>query len=659
MTSTAHKLPTPGLLWGAYPERRGKKHSSKKQAFAWVLTLLDRVETLEKNKAQRFVAQMHLQEAAIQALDAVQFKLELQKLQMALRRDGFTNSLLSRAFALLNQVFTRALAVQLYDPQIIAAHHILNNRLAEMATGEGKTYAVALAAATAALAGMPVHVITANDYLAQRDADLLRVFYSALGISVDAAVHGQETGRRQAAYACDVTYCTAKELVFDYLRDGLFRSHDPLRRSAEQISGATTQPLLLRGLCMAIVDEADSILIDEARVPLILSRGAENGQEQQYIDQSLDLARGLIEGDDYRLDKNAMRAILTQNGREKLEVETFELAPVWHNRLHREEAVSQALAGLYIYQRDRHYLVQEGEVQIIDETTGRIAHGRSWSRGLHQVIELKEGCKTSATLTTVSQITYQRFFPRYLRLGGVSGTLLESRSELFKVYGLRVSRVPLRKSSKRTLLPCRLFESHADLWDALATRIVELQHTGRPVLIGTESVADSESLSHKLLEANVQHMVLNARHDKKEAEMIAKAGHAGVVTVTTNMAGRGTDIALANGVEERGGLHIISCQVNTSRRIDRQLAGRCARQGNAGSVETWVSLQTALLQQRLPQWLKNAVKKYVKILPNSLIRQTMVLVQLREERHHELLRKRLLVADKALEQNLTFGASYD
>ncbi len=655
----ANRLPIPGLLWGTYPERRGKNYPIKARTLAWVNMLFDPIVVLEKHRVQRFVAKVRANEAIFSALNAEQVKLEVHKMQIALRRDGFIDQHVASIFALVNQTCARVLNVNLFDTQIIAAHHILNNRLAEMATGEGKTFAVALAAVTTALAGVPVHVITANDYLAQRDADLLRKFYSDLGITVDAAVQGQDHARRRSAYACDITYCTAKELVFDYLRDGMQRSHNSLRWSAEQISGVLTQPVLLRGLCMAIVDEADSILIDEASVPLILSQGVISGQEEKYIEQSLELARTLKKGQDFRLEPHAFRAVLTQFGREKLEEAASNLEPVWRNRMHREETICQALAGLYIYQRDHHYLVHDGEVHIIDETTGRVAQGRVWSRGLHQVIELKEGCKPSVALTTISQITYQRLFPRYLRLGGVSGTLHESRGELFKLYGLRVSRVPLRLPNKREVFSTRLFQDHAQLRDALAIRIEEIKNTGRSVLVGTESVADSELLSKKLTEVGVSHTVLNARNDKDEAEAIAKAGQAGSVIVTTNMAGRGTDISLEKCVKEQGGLHIISCQINASRRIDRQLAGRSARQGDAGSVETWVSLQTSLLQKKLPKWLKVFAEKYAQSLPSSLLKNVITLIQIIEERHHLMQRKRLLASDKEVESHMTFGGLHE
>ena len=657
--SITSKLPVPGLLYGMYPERKETKTLANNHAFAAGQVFFDHTIFSKAPKAKKFVSRVRMQEPSIKQLSANEFSQKLNQLQAALKRHGFTDKLTVDAFAMINQVYIDVLGIKLFDTQIFAAHQILNNRLTEMATGEGKTLAVALATATAALANIPVHVITANDYLARRDADSLKDFYAVLGLTVDAAVHGQDLSRRRAAYNCDVTYCTAKELVFDYLRDGVKRGQSKARWSTGFSADTPLEPLLLRGLCMAILDEADSILIDEARVPLVLSRALDNVQENDYYNQSLNLAKQLQVSQDFNLNAESMSVSLTALGREKIETKASALATIWHNQLHREDVICQALAALYLYQLDKHYLVHEDQVHIIDETTGRIAEGRAWSRGLHQLIELKESCKPSPALETISQITYQRFFPRYLRLGGISGTLSESRAELFSTYDLRVSSIPLRLPSKRSMLPTQLFKTNDTLRSALLDRITTLQRQGRPVLIGTESVIESDLLSQKLSQSGVVHVVLNAKNDQNEADLIAKAGQSGAVTVTTNMAGRGTDIKLAQNINMLGGLHIISCQVNNSRRIDRQLAGRCARQDDFGSVETWVSLQNPLLTKNIPLWLRSFLGKHTQILPSILIKMLITFTQKAEEKHHALLRKRLLSADEAFEQNLAFGRLYD
>jgi preprotein translocase subunit SecA len=648
------RLPIPGLLCGMYPERNVP---ARKKAYPFdLLTLwVNRFTGLETKKAKGFVQKVRLLEQKTAPFNTSKFNADLQTLQLALRKDGFTDSHLALAFALINRTYLSLMDVRLFDTQLIAAYHLLHNRLAEMATGEGKTFAVGLAAATAAISGVPVHVITANDYLASRDMQSLQPLYQALGLSVDAAIHGQEPLRRKKAYASNITYCTAKELVFDYLRDGLHRKKTPFfnDRMTEN-----TSPLLLRGLCMAIVDEADSILIDEARVPLILSQAIHNQQEVGYYTQSLDLAHSLIMTTDFQLKSAAMQAELTESGRQKLEVAASTLPAVWHNRLHREEIICLALAALYLYRCDQHYVVDNQAVCIIDETTGRIAAGRTWSRGLHQLIEIKEGCQPTANLATLAQITYQRFFPRYFRLSGISGTLLESRSELFRTYDLRVCNVPLRSACLRKILPNRLFRNKLELRDALVERISTLQLTKQSVLIGTESVIESELLSNALQVAGIAHNVLNAKNDINEAELIAMAGHAGAVTITTNMAGRGTDIKIDAQVNALGGLHVISCQANASRRIDRQLIGRSARQGDNGRAETWISLNSSLLLRRLPLWQRNLCKKNPSRVPSIIIKAMIVVSQAKEERYQSLLRKRLLEADAALEDNFSFGGMH-
>lgn len=652
MMAKTKRLPIPGLLCGMYPERTVPARK-KVYAFDTLALWLNRFTDLEAKKASNFVTKVRLLEQTIAPFNTVQFNTDLQTLQLALKKDGFTDAHLALAFALINQAYFSLMDVRLFDTQLTAAYHLLHNHLAEMATGEGKTFAIGLAAATAAISGVPVHVITANDYLASRDKQSLALLYQALGLSVDAATHGQEPQRRKQAYACNITYCTAKELVFDYLRDGLHRKKTPIAWDDALTESAS--PLLLRGLCMAIVDEADSILIDEARVPLILSQEINNQQEVSYYAQSLNLAHSLVMTTDFQLKSAAMQAELTESGRQKLEMAASTMPAIWHNRLHREETICQALAALYLYRCDQHYVVEEQTVCIIDETTGRIATGRTWSRGLHQLIEIKEGCQPTAGLATIAQITYQRFFPRYFRLSGISGTLLESRNELFRTYDLRVSKVPLRSACQRKRLHSRLFRNKLALRDALVERISNLQSTKQPVLIGTESVVESELLANALQMAGIAHNVLNAKNDKNEAELVAMAGQAGAVTITTNMAGRGTDIKIDEQVNALGGLHVISCQANSSRRIDRQLIGRSARQGDNGSAETWVSLNSSLLLRRLPLWLRNLCKKNTSRIPSAMIKAMIFVSQSTEERHQALLRKRLLEADAALEDSFSFG----
>ncbi|HVY06017.1 MAG TPA: DEAD/DEAH box helicase, partial [Burkholderiales bacterium] len=574
-------LPVPGILFGAYPERRaaavarvaGPRRSPSPFA------ALPGVPA--SGQYRRFIASVRAIQSRTLPTAKADAPRRVHELRSAFSRHGLTEALMAEAFALIAEASARLLGKAPYDTQLMAARVILDNRLAEMATGEGKTLAAGIAAATAALAGIPVHVITANDYLAARDAQALQPVFHALGLTVGNILPAMNSDTRRRNYDCDLVYCTAKELAFDYLRDGLGRQRhrsELERRAAELATGNApgTRKTLLRGLCMAIVDEADSILIDDARVPLVISEPSRNPQSAQYLAGALELAASLILETEFTLDRPGMTATLTTQGRARIEEACVSNGTAWRNRLHREETVCQALAALHLYERDRNYLVREDGIVIIDEATGRAAPGRVWSRGLHQLIEVKEGREPTGETATAAQITYQRFFQRYLALGGMSGTLREARAELASVYGLRIIEIPTHRPCRREVLPTRLFGDRAAQMRAVVSEVATLSHSGRPVLIGTDSVAASQELSRLLAGAGVAHKVLDASQDREEAQVVALAGQRGRVTVATNMAGRGTDIALGEGVAQLGGLHVISCQLNASARIDRQLAGRCA-----------------------------------------------------------------------------------
>ncbi|HJW24260.1 MAG TPA: DEAD/DEAH box helicase [Rhodocyclaceae bacterium] len=656
MISTDH--PTPGLLWGDYPERTGAALEAGEPVLPVPLrTLWDHATRLLAESPSALLAAFAARRAAFRRMSGPQLVAALRDIRLTLQNDGLQDLHVAAAFAIAGVAYERTLGICIFDTQVIAAEIVLRNQLAEMATGEGKTHAVGLAAAAAALSGIPVHVITANDYLAARDADLLRPMYGLLGLTVGTATAGQAAPERRTAYGCDIVYCTAKELVFDYLRDSLGRSRNPFHQRLSDLTGEAAVPPLLHGLCMAIIDEADSILIDEARVPLILSRPLQNDQELLYLSQSLDIARQLRADVHYRVDAAGHRVDLTEAGTDRVDELVRRFAAIWRNRIHREETICTALAALHLYRRDRHYLVRDGRILIIDETTGRVADGRAWSHGLHQLIELKEGCDTSGAQEIVAQITYQRFFPRYLRLGGLSGTLWESAGELRAIYGLSVRRVPLRCPDRRIAYPSRLFPTSASLWPAVARRVAEVRRSGRPVLVGTASVAESEALSARLAAIGVGHSVLNARNDRHEAEIVAQAGRRGAVTVATNMAGRGTDILLEEGIAELGGLHVICCQLNLARRIDRQLTGRCARQGDPGSVETWLAADAPLFRDIFSRLACRLIGALAASLPDPLVRTLATSAQRLIERRHLLERRRLLEHDRAMDRRLRFGDS--
>ena len=652
-------LPRPGILLGAYPERRTSADDAFARAAERVQATLATLCGFPGRRYGRFLTQVRQADAAMVNATAAQLQQRLARTRALLGRDGLIDSTVAEAFALVNEACGRSLGVRPYDSQLMAARMMLDNRLAEMATGEGKTLAAAVCAATAAIAGIPVHVVTANDYLVARDAQSARPLYAALGLSVGFVTQALDAAGRQRAYGCDIVYCTGKELVFDYLRDatvrGRARSDLNMRAAHVAAQRPSERRTLLRGLCMAIVDEADSILIDEARIPLVLSEASESGEKIEYGRHALELAKLLVEGKHFVLDRQSMSVELTAAGESQLELGAAPLGAVWRNRIHREEAVRIALAGLHLYRRDRHYLVRDGEVTIIDETTGRLAPGRVWSLGLHQAIECKEGCKPSAELVTAAQITYQRFFQRYLRLGGMSGTLSEARGELHSVYGLQTVKVPLRRPCKRRVLPTRLYGADAARWDAVVDRVAAMSRARRPVLVGTDSVSASEMLSRRLHEAGLEHAVLNARQDGDEARIIARAGEAGEITVATNMAGRGTDIALGEGVAQLGGLHLVCCQHNASRRIDRQFIGRCARQGDAGSAESFIALDQPFISRFVPQWMRGFVRRGAMVRPAWLIGLIVRVPQFLEEGRQRGQRRALLQQDARSKRDLIIG----
>lgn len=653
---TASALPVPGPVWGPYPEN--PQPWPEQPALERRLRQLG--EPLRRWQAERrqssFVERVRAVEDGLAADDAGTLGERIRQVRLDLRRNGLAEAQVAPALAVIGACCQRALQRRPFAVQLIAARIVLDGGLAEMATGEGKTLTVGLAAACGALAGMPVHVLTANDYLVTRDATTLAPLYALLGLSVATVTAATSPAERHRAYTADIVYATAKELVFDSLRDALAPPAAGLHWHAKRLLGDDATPAL-RGLCYAILDEADSILIDEARVPLILSQAEPNAAEGVYLQQALALARGLKAGRDFSLQRRPPQAALTPAGCERITRAADWLGLPWRNRAHRESLVTLALGALHTLQRDRDYLLVGGGVQLIDPGTGRTAPGRAWSQGLHQLVELKEGCAPTAAACPRLATTYQRFFARYVRLGGLSGTLHEARGELFNVYGLGVRRVPLRRPSRRLTLAPQLFADHNRLWQAVSARIRELVAGGRPVLVGTESVADSEALASHLSAAGIAHTLLNARHDSDEAAIVAAAGQPGQVTVATNMAGRGTDIVLAPGVAARGGLHIINCQLNDARRIDRQLIGRCARQGDPGSVETWLSLDSRLLREGLPPTLRRWLQARCPISAPRLLRGLFGGPQRRREADDRVQRQRLQTQTQRQNRQLGFSAT--
>ena len=549
---------------------------------------------------ERFAIEVERLAGAISDLSDAALLEAAGDLRRRLIRGGLTRDNKIRAFALTREACARQLGLRHYRVQLIGGAVMLDRCLAEMETGEGKTITALLPAAAFALAGRPVHVVTVNDYLAERDAAQLRPVYEALGLTVGLVAHDQKPDERRAAYAADVTYCTNKDLVFDYLRDrlALGRHRGLARQMVQGLTAASLGgPLLLRGLHVAIVDEADSVLIDEARTPLILAGTDNNGQAQSdaLFGEALDLARSLEPGAHWRLIPRERNAELTPEGQQELARRTAGWPGLWIARRAREELAERALAALHLFHRDTQYIIADGKVQIVDEFTGRVMPDRTWESGLHQMIEAKENLEITGRKVTLARITFQRFFRRYHHLTGMTGTAMEVAGELAGVYRLGVARVPVNRPSRRRAMGRHLFVAADSKWAAIVASARASIAAGQSVLIGTRSVETSEHVSALLTEAGLAHTVLNARQDRSEAEIVAAAGQPNRITVATNMAGRGTDIRLSRPVRDAGGLHVILTEYHEARRIDRQLIGRGGRQGDPGGFECFASLDDEVL----------------------------------------------------------------
>ncbi|GHC30826.1 DEAD/DEAH box helicase [Aidingimonas halophila] len=624
------------------PERHIDPPTTLERLWRWVRAPLHLPDRFQRWRLRAALPAIHRHAGRLAMLDDVALNDHILSLRRRLLADGLTPRLRCETFATVREVAWRELGMAHHDVQLMGGLALLEGRIAEMPTGEGKTLTATLPAATAALTGVPVHVITVNDYLAARDAEAMQPVYRRLGLNVGAIVHEMSPDQRRTAYRADVTYCTNKELVFDYLRDGRELSHDrtPLLAHAARLKGSLDdRRLLLRGLHFAIVDEADSVMLDEARTPLILSgRDSNDPVDIALIDDVLALAGQFREDEHFVREKSQLhlteagRQVLAEQAERRLEARGNQSA--WLGRARREWLLQQALVARHQFQRDRHYLVRDGQVQIIDEHSGRVLADRRWEQGLQQMIERLEGCEPSDPNRTLARLTYQRFFRRYQHLAGMTGTADEVRHELWRTYRLRVVAIPPHKPSQRRDWGVTTFNTPNERWDWIARRAGELSAQGRPVLIATVSLADSEALSLALGERGHDHAVLNARQDAEEAKVVAAAGRRGAITVATSMAGRGTDIALETAARDAGGLHVIIAGLHDASRVDRQIAGRCARQGDPGSVE-WAVCESEPLLDELRGW-----QRHVGVLHQRLKR-----AQHEREKRHARERARLLDAD--------------
>ena len=524
------------------------------------------------------------------------------------------------AFALVREAARRTLGQRHYDVQIHGGLVLIDGGLAEMQTGEGKTLTATLPLFLFALYGRGAHLATVNDYLARRDADLMRPIFELLGLTVGVVESSTKPPARRSAYAADVTYGTGKEFGFDYLRDRLQQRNqddggrDLIGRLLGEPDRRRGDKPLQREPFFMLVDEADSVLIDDAGTPLVIAgaAGAVKPVDAARYRFAAEAVSQFAEIEHFMLDPRRQRVELTFAGRERLRGVAMpaELQGVGLPTLY--EDVERALVVDRLYRRDRNYVVREGEVAIVDEFIGRIAEGRKWRNGLHQAVEAKEGLEPTDDGGQAARITVQEFFRRYRHLAGMSGTATGSARELRRIYQLRTSAIPTNRPPIRRRLPTRIFGTADAKWTAVVEEVRDLHVAGRPVLVGTRSIEKSHRLSELLQAAGIEHEVLNAHHESREAEIIGRAGERERVTVATNMAGRGTDIRLGDGVAELGGLHVVLTEMHEAQRIDRQLIGRSGRQGDPGSYRVFLALDDDLLREgfgfrRADRWKRRGI----------------------------------------------------
>jgi preprotein translocase subunit SecA len=609
----------------------------------------NRRPVLSRLKAQ--AARIEKLEPEIHNLGATLFREAVAECRDLARLGKLTGPALDRGAAIAREAAVRAIEKRPYDVQIMGALAMCEGAIAEMATGEGKTITASIAASIWAWQGKPVHVITVNDYLVQRDAEEMGPVYEMLGLKVGHVVHETSHDERVDHYRRNVVYCTSKELVADFLRDQLALGQ--LRNSTQTAvqflaGGALRGSLMVPGLFKAIVDEADSVLIDEAVTPLIISNSPDDNVNAPMYQAADLLAQQLDPERDFVIDWTVRSIELTPAGQRKLDIIAEDGTGFWKGKRRREEVVTSALTARHCYIRDEQYLIdpEEQTIQIIDEFTGRVMADRSWRHGLHQAIEVKEGVKVTSDKENLARISFQRFFRQYKQMGGMTGTAWEAAGEIWQIYHLPVVRIPTNKPCIRQQLRTRIFGTMEQKWDAVVDRICELNEKGVPVLVGTRSVLASEEVSKRLTARQIPHQVLNASQTAQEAFIVSQAGLPKQITVATNMAGRGTDIKLARDVAAAGGLHVISTEPHGSGRVDRQLYGRAARQGDPGCAQMFTCLEDDLFV------------RHAKLLRNlkSVVGgpRLIKLAQAKAEQMARFNRKQILKQDDWMDESLPF-----
>lgn len=599
----------------------------------------------------------------IAALEPELIKLaddQIRKRSLSLRYRARSGEPLSRllveGYALVREAGRRTLNMRHFDVQLLGGIAMFHRSIAEMQTGEGKTLTATLPMYLHGLMGRGCHLATVNDYLARRDADWMRPIYQLLGMSVGIIETQMSQPQRRQAYACDVVYGTAKEFGFDFLRDRLLLrrigegQRDLLGGMLGQHQAAADEKPVQREPYFALVDEADSILIDEARTPLIIS-ALPTEEEQLAVEcykWSVSVIKEFVEDEDYEYDHEKKTAELTREGRQKVRLLQKPPAMDTVGMVNIYQYIERAILVDREYHLDRQYVVRDGEIVIVDEFTGRLSEGRKWRDGIHQAVEAKQGVEVTVATGQAARITVQDFFLRYQHLAGMTGTAMGSAGELRRIYRCHVMPIPTNRPAIRQRLPDRVFGTAEAKWDAVIHEVCEMHAAGRPILIGTRSIDKSELLSKLLQAVGIEHQVLNANHIAAEADIVARAGQRGKVTVSTNMAGRGTDIKLGEGIHELGGLHVICTEMHDSSRIDRQLIGRCGRQGDPGTFRQYLALDDDLLLAGLGPEKSRKYKELGEQItgPFDHLGKLFVKAQKKVERRYFRQRKSLMYFEK-------------
>lgn len=590
-----------------------------------------------KKMRQLVEEKINPQESALKKLSDSSLANKTNEFKARLAKGETLDDILPDAFAVIREASRRVLGMRQFDVQLIGGIILHRGNIAEMGTGEGKTLVATAPVYLNALEGKGAHVITVNDYLAKRDSEWMGQVYKFLGLSVGLIVHDLDFEQRKIAYNSDITYGTNNEFGFDYLRDNMVSSLDQM---------------VQRPLHYCLIDEVDSILIDEARTPLIISGSGQKSTDNYYVMSKL--VPQLKLGEDYTIDEKQKTVAPTEAGVSKME-KMLKVDNLYDtDNLELNHLFVQALRAQAMMERDRDYVVKDGEVVIVDEFTGRLMYGRRYSDGLHQAIEAKEGLQVQRESQTLATITFQNYFRMYDKLAGMTGTAKTEEQEFIKIYGLEVFQVPTNRPVQRKDLPDVIFKTKRGKYRAVVREIERRHATGQPMLIGTTSIEQSEQLSHMLKEAGIVHNVLNAKYHELEAQIVAQAGQKGQVTIATNMAGRGTDIVLGEGVSELGGLAIIGTERHESRRIDNQLRGRAGRQGDPGSSQFFLSLEDDLLRifggDNIKKFMEKMGLEEDEEIRSSMVSSAIQKAQKRVEERNFDIRKYVLEYDDVMNQ---------